>query len=103
MLLCGAVRRLMRDGSPEEGENEHDQGGDEHRFQRDCPPLGAGGIGRERGEQHGRIDRTDDREEGGKSGESGFEHWGREAADQELGWQDRCPFERHRHKMVGQL
>ena len=31
-------------------------------------------VGRERGEQHGRVDRADDGKEGGERGQRGFEH-----------------------------
>ena len=49
-------------------------GGDEHRLDRNGPPLGPRHIGGHRAEQHGGVDRADDGKEGGERGQGGFEH-----------------------------
>jgi hypothetical protein len=64
----------MEDRLPKQGEDEHDQRGDGHGFQRDRPTLLLRRVGRKRGEQHRRIDGTDHCKEGGKGREEGFEH-----------------------------
>ena len=64
----------------EQGEQQNDHGGDEHRLDGNCPPFGPRHVGGHRGEQHGGVDRADDGKEGGKRGEGGLEHGGRGGA-----------------------
>jgi hypothetical protein len=71
---------LIEDRLSEQGEDEHDQRGDGHGFERDRSPLFPGRIGCERGEQHRGIDGTDHREKSGEGGEEGFEHMTNEQA-----------------------
>jgi len=65
---------LGQDWLAEQGEEEDDHGGNGHRLDRDRAPLGTRHVGRQRGEQHRRIYRADDRKKGGERGERGFEH-----------------------------